>query len=123
MRDSQEGVRKLNALLRLGILRQAPQELETLKAYIEELEPMPSDVVEICCQKIARRPKGEYEPAFPAIGTILQECRSHQARVMQEIETSRLLNPPAVSVPSELQRQRKEKFLAELRDIVNRKRM
>lgn len=94
MRDSFEARRKVNALTRLGIARQAPQDATSLTVYVELLDGFGADIVEIICTKIGRRARGEFEPAFPTAGTIAADCCDLIRQQAIQTDTSRLLSPP-----------------------------
>lgn len=67
--------RKVQALIKLGIARQSPQDDASQIVYVEGLESVPSDIVERACSQLAREPKNDYEPAFPSLGALIQRCR------------------------------------------------
>jgi len=91
-----ENSRKLNALVRLGIARQAPPDEATQQVYLEELQHWPSDIVEIACQKIARLGRAEFEPAYPTVGRIISDCRDVVRQQGIITDTSRLLTRPDI---------------------------
>lgn len=66
----------LVALTRLAALRSTTIDRETLVLFTKELadHPQPDAVIQ-ACERLARRPRAEGEPAFPSLGNILQEAR------------------------------------------------
>jgi hypothetical protein len=93
---------KLDALIRLGIGRQA-RELDTRSqdVYLEDLEAIDADIVVEACQRLRRAPRDEFDTTFPSVGTILAECKAVRIRRAQQqrdalIATAspKLLQPP-----------------------------
>lgn len=117
MRDDREYARKLDALVKLGVRRQSPPDKSTLDIYTQDLEKVPSDIVEIACLKIGRREKREFEPAFPRIDSILSECHALQRRIADRTNTTRLLTAPDIQPIS---RERYEEFLSQVRQAIGR---
>jgi len=114
-----DDARKLNALIRLGIARQAPMDTPSQKVYLEELAHVPAEVIERVCQHLARRPKGDYEPAFPAVGTVLELCGSILRQRLIQSDTQRYLDAP--TRPS-LSREEAKAWVEQLKADVERAR-
>lgn len=71
-----EAMRKLAALMKLAAARQSPIDELAQQVYLEGLERVPSDIVERACQQLAMRPKNDYEPMFPSLGIVVEECKA-----------------------------------------------
>ena len=94
--------RLLNALLRLAVLRQAPQDDATLQIYLEEMEKEQVDValVEQACEQLGLQPRVEFTAAFPALGTILIEMG--QIDGDRRRAALRLTPPPPIPTEQEM---------------------
>jgi hypothetical protein len=66
---------KLKSLARLSIARQAQLTEEDFQVYLDELGGVSVDALDRACRNLARRAKPEYEPLFPPLSKILEECR------------------------------------------------
>lgn len=67
---------KLDALIRLGLGRQAqPLDARTQEVYLDDLEEEAADVVVEACTRLRRAEREKYETAYPPVGAILAECR------------------------------------------------
>ncbi len=114
---------KLAALAKLMVGRQATVSDDDLHVYLEDLADIEPAIVAAACETLRKRPKREYETAFPCIGDILEACRL--AKIEQRHEAQRQLaakcttpeDPPA-SPP--LTRAEAKAFVARLKADVER---
>lgn len=67
--------RKMAALAKLAIRRQATIHDGDFAVYLEDIAEIPVATVERACDTIGREPRREYETAFPALGDLLKACR------------------------------------------------
>ena len=67
---------KMRALTRLAIARQAQLGDEDFQVYLEGLHTQPTSLVTVACDRLSVRPRKDFEPPYPTLGTILWECRA-----------------------------------------------
>ena len=72
----QDDAVKLDALIRLGIGRQAkPLDAQTQEVYLDDLDNEPADVVVEACRRLRIAERPEFDTVFPSVGTLLAECK------------------------------------------------
>lgn len=93
--------RVIKALVRMGIARQSPPDEAALIVYAEELNGIDPGVIEAACHRLSRRPRADFETAFPSLGALLLTCEQVTAdhaldRIRAIAETCpKQLEPPA----------------------------
>jgi hypothetical protein len=111
--------RKMQALARLAVRRQAQVDDAVYLVYLEDLEPFPVAVVERACHAIGTAERVEFETAFPPVGNLLAECK----RAAHQIETERIkalvaAAPKLIGAPeTEVQPPTREEAAAFVRDF------
>lgn len=111
--------RRKDALKWLSIVRQTTPDVQTVVAYELGLRDLPVAAVEQAVKDIGMAQRGEYEHAWPELGTIRARVASI-LRMQQEREEDRArkqLMPPEPS-PA-----RKAEFLKKLRELIDSKSM
>jgi hypothetical protein len=68
--------RIVRAVIRLGVVRQAPLDEAGQQVYVEGLADIDPYVVEAACLKLGAAVRGEFETTFPSLGLILETCRT-----------------------------------------------
>lgn len=122
--DGYHAERVIEALKRLAILRQADVGAGTYAAYVQTLAQdglEPGIVVDVC-ERLAKRPRGEGETAFPDYGTLAGECRATAKR--RALESARAQAPKALPEPvrADLTRDEAKRFVDRLKAAVERRR-
>jgi len=66
----------IQTLGRLAIRRQAEVDQFTFEVYADDLvrEGVDAEDLVAVCWELGRKPRAEYQPAFPAVGDLLQGC-------------------------------------------------
>jgi hypothetical protein len=67
--------RKLIALMKLAVARQAVLDEAGQQVYLEGLQQIPAEIVERACVALAGAERDDYQSAFPTLGTVITRCR------------------------------------------------
>ena len=92
--------RKLKALAKLGVRRQAQMGAADLAVYLEDVDALPVAVVELACETLGKAPRAEYETAYPPVGNLLRACQ-RAACDLERIRVEALIasSPLALQAP------------------------
>ncbi len=107
---------KHKALTDLGIARRERLAKQDYDVYLDALANWSAETVREACRRLSVTPRGEYEPAFPTLGTLLEYCQT----VQREGQIRKQLNAPSREVPDPVSQERIDEFMAQIRQRIGK---
>jgi hypothetical protein len=89
------------ALSFLSAARQADPDPETAVVYMTALSDISDDAIERACHELAKRPRKDFEPALPTVGTIRETALALQQADADLAARAKLLPWPSKAQPDE----------------------